>query len=160
MTPLGRFLANVQQSDGCWTWTAAVNRQGYGVTRPLPGGSRLAHRVSWELHRGTIPSGALVCHHCDNPPCVNPEHLFLGTIADNHRDMCLKGRASGGSMRGSAHPRARLSAEEVRQVRILASLGVTQSWMAERFAISRPAISHIVAGRCWKRLSDELRSCA
>lgn len=93
-----RFWAKVDKSGDCWVWTASVFRErlGYGKfqTGSNRGESRVAyaHRVSWELHFGPIPNGLFVCHHCDNPPCVRPDHLFLGTAADNVRDMDRKGR--------------------------------------------------------------------
>jgi hypothetical protein len=90
-----RFWAKVEKMpDGCWVWQAARSVSGYGLLAPSGGvrGDRRAHRVSWELHNGPIPAGLWVLHSCDNPPCVNPDHLFLGTRSDNMRDCASKGR--------------------------------------------------------------------
>jgi hypothetical protein len=96
-----RFWPKVVKSDGCWLWVGAKFERGYGCI--VAGGPRIngrpaerrhlyAHRVSYELSVGPIPDGLYVCHHCDNPPCVNPSHLFLGTATDNNRDREAKGR--------------------------------------------------------------------
>ena len=92
-----RFWAKVEiiPFHGCWEWTASQNRLGYGLIHEKRRMLK-AHRVSWELHYGkVIPAGLFVCHHCDNPGCVNPSHLFLGTNTDNLRDMSAKGRSRG-----------------------------------------------------------------
>lgn len=93
--PLTIFWASVAiAEDGCWNWTGAIGAGGYGS---FGSGYRIglpqrAHRASWTIHFGDIPDGIFVCHHCDNPPCVRPSHLFLGTVQDNHADMDAKGR--------------------------------------------------------------------
>lgn len=92
--PVERFWSKVEKTDGgCWLWQAARISGGYGVMG-IRGGQRnvLAHRFSWELHRGPIPDEFFVCHRCDNPSCVRPDHLFIGTALDNSRDMMNKGR--------------------------------------------------------------------
>lgn len=89
---LRRFLNKINKTDACWIWIGGRNRSGYGRFVVWNKNSQLAHRFSWTLHKGLIMSGLDVLHKCDNPPCVNPEHLFLGTQADNNRDMRAKGR--------------------------------------------------------------------
>ncbi len=80
-----------EPTSGCWLWTAGESH-GYGVIGDGHGGAEFAHRASWRIFRGDIPSGMNVCHHCDVPFCVNPDHLFIGTQKDNVRDMANKGR--------------------------------------------------------------------
>ncbi len=86
-----RFMSKVKKTESCWLWTAYTNKWGYGTIKIL-GKMRLAHRVSFTLFRCPIPEGLLVCHTCDNPPCVNPDHLWLGTDKDNASDCLSKGR--------------------------------------------------------------------
>lgn len=79
-------------SNGCIEWTGHKSKYGYGVIE-ISGKTKACHRVAWELHNGTeIPSGMFVCHSCDNPPCINPEHLWIGTASDNNLDAIRKGR--------------------------------------------------------------------
>ena len=89
-----RFWAKVQKTPACWVWTASTSRNGYGKFRLPEGPLTSAHRISWEWAYGPVPEGMCVLHRCDNPPCVRPEHLFLGTIADNNHDCVTKGRHS------------------------------------------------------------------
>lgn len=87
-----RFWEKVEKTEGCWKWRASVNQRGYGRFGVSSGKGVNAHRVSWVIHNGQIPGDLFVCHKCDNPPCCNPEHLFLGTRQQNVDDMILKKR--------------------------------------------------------------------
>lgn len=147
---LRRFMARVRKSAGCWIWRGARDAAGYGVVR-VDGKSRRAHRVSWELHRGPIPDGMLVCHRCDNPPCVNPDHLFVGTHGDNQADKVAKGRQA----RGSSMPNAVLTEPMVAEIRSLLSDGeLTQQEIAHRFGVSFGAVFSIAHGRGWRHVDS------
>lgn len=103
-----RFWSKVNKEapGGCWEWTAGLNSAGYGQFSNWPSAPQRAHRVSWEFANGEIPDGLCVLHRCDNRPCVNPAHLFLGTKGDNIRDCFAKGRGNpmpGATAAGVAH---------------------------------------------------------
>lgn len=138
------FWQRVTKSDGCWEWSGARLPSGYGVisTRARSGGNTLAHRISWELHNGQIPNGLLVCHTCDNPPCVNPDHLFLGTGADNSQDMSAKGR--------TAKAVTKLTPEKVQAIRNRHANGETVHDLAREFDVTPPTISEAVQRITWK----------
>lgn len=150
-------MAKIKRTEqGCWEWSGDRHPAGYGyITRKGNGIRRrtVAHRVSWEMFVGPIPAGLLVCHHCDNPPCVNPEHLFIGTNADNRRDSVNKGRHGHGACRGDAHPFAKLDENKVREIRALRAAGVVGSRLAERFGVSVGLIHNITARRVWKHIT-------
>lgn len=146
------FWAHVDKTGDCWLWTGWRNRRGYGQfyrRGQRPSRSLYAHRVSWELHNGAIPPGLFVCHHRDNPPCVNPAHIFIGTIRDNHVDMVRKGRQP----RGETSSSAKLAASQVRQIREQLAAGVSHRRLAARYGVTQPAISLIGTGKTWRHLA-------
>lgn len=123
--------------NGCIVWTGSTSKNGYGrLSRgAATAGWTGTHRVSWELANGPIPDDMYVLHHCDNPPCCNPEHLFLGTLSDNTQDMLAKGRARGHLPSGEAHPSARLTDAEVADLRRLSS-ELTYAELGRRFGVT------------------------
>jgi len=151
------------QADGCWLWTANRDRQGYG--RMVSHGKWYqAHRVSWMLHHGSIPTDLCICHHCDNPPCVNPAHLFLGTRADNARDAAAKGLLPCGDRNGShTHPESRpwgernghakLTSTNVCHIRALLASGAGICEVARRYEINSKCIWRIKHGKAWVHVS-------
>jgi len=142
-----RFWQKVAISDECWQWTSATNLAGYGQFR-FPAGNEGAHRVAFELWHGQSPGERNVCHSCDNPSCVKPSHLFLGTSKDNRDDMVAKGRG----YEGSGHHSARLSEPDVKDIRALHSTGkYTQDELGRLYGVTQGAISAIVKRRTWKR---------
>lgn len=139
-----RFWAMVspEPNTGCWLWTGALTDKGYG-TLSVKNTTRHAHRYSYELNCGQIPDGLHVCHRCDTPCCVNPRHLFLGTHADNMRDMAVKGRNRKLSQR-------KLTAAAVLELRAMyLSGGFSQSDLAARFGVDQSAVSLIVRFKCY-----------
>lgn len=150
-----RFWSKVRTAghSECWTWTSSRHYAGYGEIW-WDGKRRKAHRIAWQLTYGLVPDGMLVCHHCDNPPCCNPAHLFLGTNAANMADRNNKGRARGGGSQGESHPNAKLTESNVRAIRAeYLSGGISQEDLGERFGVSRPAISLVLHGKRWRHVS-------
>lgn len=143
-----RFWDRVQKSDGCWHWTGCLKDTGYGV---LSLGAReiSAHRFSYTIHKGEIPAGFNVCHTCDNRGCVNPDHLFLGTHADNVQDMVQKGRQRCNPRRGEEHKRHKLTGAEV--LEIFESSGPADV-VAQQYGVSATLVWNIRKKRTWKHL--------
>lgn len=147
------FLACVQKGDpgACWPWTGARQRQGYGICS-YGGQGWLTHRLAFFLFTGTHPGELCVCHRCDNPPCCNPTHLFLGTQADNTRDMVEKGRER--HPFGSAHGRAKLADADV--IAILDAYhvhGENLRTIASRYPVHKHSVRSIVRGESWLHLT-------
>lgn len=153
-----RFWVRVvpDAASGCWQWTGAKSPLGYGafgIGSRYDGTARIvrAHRMAWELTHGPITDGRFVCHHCDNPPCCNPSHLFLGTPADNAADMAVKGR-SRGLRTGTQNPKTKFSPETARAARVLIQSGVSQREVARRLGVSRGTVQNIINGKAWRHV--------
>jgi hypothetical protein len=135
-----------EPNSGCLLWMGSDDGRGYGkitvgsrtngTNRPI-----MAHRLSWELHFGLIPTGMHVCHKCDVPLCVNPMHLFLGTDQDNHSDKQNKGRAA-----------KKLTSRDVVAIRALASEGVSRTVLAKRFGITRTSVRRTIINKSWSHI--------
>jgi len=136
---LQRFLEGISVGDDCWEWLKFKDRNGYGQLQHYLGPP---HRTqSWKVHRyayvlfiGPIPKGMLVCHKCDNPSCVKPSHLFLGTYADNRRDCIKKGRDS------KRHESKKIPLDQIRVIKAAYARGESQKSLAQRYKVTRPTI--------------------
>ena len=166
-----RFWDSVDKrgADECWPWLRGRNRRGYGQARTPSGKWTSAPRVAWELTHGPIPEGLFTCHTCDNPPCCNPAHLWLGSAAENQTDMATKGRAPARrqpevyrelgqrlaglhrQLSGEAHHKATVTEADVREIRRLyAAGGVTYRELAQTYNTSITVIYGIVKRRSWR----------
>lgn len=175
-----RFWTNVQKSDECWIWTGLTDNDGYGLVwgGPSVGQSLRAHRVAYEMTYGPIPQGMVVCHRCDNPPCIRPDHLFLGTVADNNADAQSKGRLATGERsglhthperrsfgdangsrrfperlrRGEAVTNSKLTEAQVVEIRARYANGESQTSIARAFGIAPTNVARIVKREGWKHV--------
>jgi len=139
----------INDKTGCWEWTGSVNRTGYGQLRIDRHGVQ-PHRVAYEMLVGPIPPGIYVCHACDNPICVNPHHLWLGTNSDNQLDAVLKERRV--ILRGSAHPFAKLTEQQVLTIRQQIVDGKRCADIASEFGVSETEIYHIKTRCSWAHI--------
>lgn len=148
-----RFDMKVEIRTGsdCWWWTGNKNLRGYGHFR-VNLNTVGAHRFSYERYNGKIPDGMLVCHKCDNPSCVNPEHLFAGTYKDNMADMYSKNRNN--TVFGEHVGTSKLTGNKVIEIREMLAAGQTQSSIAEAFDVSQASISHINTEKKWKHIHN------
>ena len=129
-----RFWQYVRKTNSCWIWTGATADWGYGTISIRHGVMRGAHRVSWELHYGSMPHAVCVLHKCDNPPCVRPDHLFLGSLKDNTQDMLAKGRHI-----------VKLTKDQMEEIRNRYALGnISQDKLGKEFGMSQSSIGRII----------------
>lgn len=141
-----------EPNSGCWLWTASCRSGGYGQIADEDGRIIGAHQASYLIHKGEYKS-LHVCHHCDNPLCVNPDHLFLGTMKDNLADMTRKGRRRSNPPKGSKNKQSRLTEEEVKEIRIIYSKGcVSHQNLADMYGVSKRNITVILNRKGWKHI--------
>jgi hypothetical protein len=145
-----RFLEKVSPEDtnNCMLWLSGTSPDGYGKFKIDVGKTVRAHRYMWELVNDFIPNGLCVCHHCDNPLCVNPKHLFLGTSKDNTIDKVSKGRGSFGIKHGNS----KLVDEDIRNIRKLYEDGYTYQKIAKLYGVVKSTIRIIIVGKTWKHV--------
>lgn len=152
-----RFWQKVDKrsDEDCWNWIGCTHHQwGYG-NFSFHRKYMAAHRYSWIIRFGDIPEGMCICHKCDNPRCVNPNHLFLGTVADNNYDKKIKGRQP--SVEGENNPNAKLSRDDVIKIRTLYASGKhSGAELARNFGVNPETVYHILNGKRWKNV--EVRS--
>jgi hypothetical protein len=146
-------------ADECWPWQAGLTASGYGSLNKRTWGESVAHRLAWRLaNESAIPDGMFICHHCDNPPCCNPAHLFLGTAQDNMRDRNAKGRAA--PKVGRLNGRAILTEDQVREIRRVYRRGHKSRqgdprsipMLARKYGVSESAVRLVVNGQHWRHL--------
>lgn len=147
-----KHIPDMPSGDECWEWRGVKNNKGYGF---IGAPARVyAHRLSYEQFVGPIPEGLFVCHHCDNPGCVRPSHLFVGTQKDNMADCSRKGRTTGGSLPGERNPFAKLTEGRVHAARQRLASGEMVTSIARDFGVSIGTISHIKNGRSWTHVGS------
>lgn len=169
MTQVERFFYKVsfiKKAEGCWEWPGSRIQSGYGSVRVVrPDGSATtvgAQRLMWEYTYGDIPEGLVVCHKCDNPPCVRPDHLFIGTYADNIQDAQRKGRLPyakprilKGIARGETQYCAKLTEGAVREIcRRYAEGNCTQRQLADEYGVHFTTVHRVVTGQAWRHVAS------
>lgn len=151
---LSRFWNKViksEEPDGCWIWkwnTSNFFRAGQTFNYTYQGKTMPVYRISWILTHGKIEKGLVVCHKCDNRICVRPDHLFLGTQAENMEDMRIKGRTT----RGEKNENAKLTEQKVKEIRLLNDRGMTIREIADKFNVTEECIKSVIARKSWKHV--------
>jgi len=149
---ISEHMKNYQiDSNGCWIFGGYHDKNGYGVFTHGRGKQLRAHRASFEFHHGGLNAEMLVCHSCDNPSCINPNHLFTGTHKDNTQDMIKKGRMA--NQKGSKHPSAKLNEEQIYFIKNQRLRGEKLKDIAIQFNVSFQAISSICRGKSWNHIN-------
>lgn len=151
--PKVRFMNKVVVSDGCWEWTGTKNNQGYGMFMFASPKKIPASRAAWIIFNGQIGKYISVCHRCDNPGCVNPSHLFVGTHAQNMKDMRDKGRHKCVGHPGTKNGASKLNDEKVREIRRLGTNRTPHKDISRMFGVSCSNISHVLTRRTWGHVS-------
>lgn len=158
-TILERFWSKVNRAgdSACWLWIGGCTGDGYGAFAAVNRRLIPAHRFAYEQCVGPIPEGLFVCHHCDNPPCVNPKHLFAGTNRDNVLDAMRKGRwpkqdGNPYAVRGEQQGLSKLTNAQVLEIRRLAAQGISQYVIKDIFGVTQANVSAIVRRETWKHI--------
>lgn len=146
-----RFWSRVRIGDRCWEWSGfrLPGKWKYGRMK-VNNRHVLAHRLSWLINRGPIPPGQYVLHKCDNPPCVRPSHLYLGSQKQNARDRDSRGRT--GDTKGTKNPAAKLTERDVLAIRARHDAGESKSALARSFGVSWRAIDFVISGHHWRHV--------
>lgn len=144
------FWDHVEKTKTCWIWMGCKFSNGYGRVRLSPTKTVVAHRMAWQMTRGEIPAGMMVCHKCDVRDCCNPAHLFLGNARDNVRDCMKKGRRA--SNVGENHPSAKLTEQKVLKIRQGRLSGIPLSVFAKKYGVTIQAVSLASNGASWSHI--------
>jgi hypothetical protein len=153
MSLLDRLVAKIEKTETCWIWTGCLTAKGYGRITVRGKTVCFAHRVAYEQFVGPIPDGMIVRHDCDNPRCVNPRHLVIGTCKENSEDMVKRGRVS----RGTRHPCAKLTPEIVLEIRKLYqpySREFGCKGLGKKYGVAESAIHNVISGKNWSFIGD------
>jgi hypothetical protein len=150
-----RFWKKVKKTENCWEWTANKIKHGYGRIN-FEGRPQLAHRVSWILSNGNIPYGFVICHRCDNPSCVRPDHLFIGTMSDNKKDSDSKNRSYRTGKPpiklGKENNMTRFTKDQILEIRSRYASGEDQYSIGRSYSAAQGTISNIVRRKSWKHI--------